>query len=80
MKYFSQKAGLSEEKVFLHSELSSLIKARGKQVHTLTVERYLKDGSMALAKPCPACSEAIKAFGVVKVLYTTEDGWKGYMV
>jgi deoxycytidylate deaminase len=75
MKYFSEKANIPF-KEYLHAEISAILKARDKQVHTLTVERYNKDGSTALAKPCRVCQEAIKAYGISVVKYTTDDGWE----
>lgn len=69
-RHFAILAGLPEEKMFLHAEIQALLKSKDKPVHTLYVARMLKDGSEGLAKPCPACVEALKAFGVQKVVYT----------
>lgn len=77
-KYFSEKAGESEHKSCLHAELGALLKARGKSIYKLFVERYFDDGSPALAKPCKSCQEAIKAFGVQIVEYTSEEGIQSY--
>lgn len=74
MKYFSEKAG-EPERISLHAEVYALIKAK-KEVHSILVERYMQDGSPALGAPCACCREAIKAFGVKKVRYTTESGIK----
>lgn len=74
-KEFSIKAGLHSERVYLHSELSTLIKARRNQVHTLVVQRFKSDGSLALAKPCASCWLAIKEFDVKYVMYSTEEGF-----
>lgn len=80
MQYLAQKAGLPE-KTRLHSEVLALIRAKDKQVYRLSVERYHADGTPALAKPCPVCQEAIKAFGVTVVEYTSPvestspEGW-----
>lgn len=76
-KYFSLKAGESELKHCLHAELSALIQAR-KVVDCLVVERYDVHGNPKLAMPCKSCQEAIKAFGVRLVKYTTEGGEKQY--
>ena len=78
MKYFSQKAGESEHKIWRHSEFNALVKAKGKEVHSILVQRFDSEGNPAIAKPCPACQEAIKAFGVKIVRYTTEEGVKEY--
>lgn len=69
-RHFAILAGLPEEKMFLHAEVQALLRSKDKQVHTLYVARLLKDNSEGLAKPCPACIEALKAFGVQKVVYT----------
>ena len=55
--------------VYLHAELSALLKAR-QQVHKLVVLRYDKQGNPALAAPCAACQLAIKSFGVKYVEHT----------
>lgn len=73
--YFAKKVGL-DCKEYLHSEIQALIRTADKKVYKLTVERYTEDGQPALAKPCPVCSEAIKAYGVEKVCYTTPSGWE----
>lgn len=72
--YYAKKVGL-DVKEYLHSEIQALIRTGDKQVYRLTVERYNADGSPALAKPCPICTEAIHAYGVSVVEYTTSDGW-----
>ena len=72
--YFAKKVGL-DCKEYLHSEIQALIRSADKKVHRITVERYKADGSTALAKPCLVCQEAIKAYGVKTVEYTTDDGW-----
>lgn len=55
--------------VYLHAELAALVKA-GAAVHKLVVLRYHKNGTPALAKPCPACELAIHEFGVKIVEHT----------
>lgn len=55
--------------VFLHAEIAALLKAR-QPVHRLVVMRYNEQGRPALAKPCPACQLAIKAFNVKVVEHT----------
>ncbi len=63
------------EKQCIHAEVLSLLRSKERNVHKITVERYHNDGTMALAKPCPVCQEAIKLFGVKVVEYTSENGW-----
>jgi deoxycytidylate deaminase len=73
MLHFGKIAGLPE-KTYVHAEVQALIRSRDKQVYRLLVERYESDGTPALAKPCKVCQEALKAYGVTIVEYTTEDG------
>lgn len=55
--------------IYLHAELSALLKARGR-VHKLVVLRYGKKGQPLLAKPCAACQLAIHDFNVKIVEHT----------
>lgn len=79
MAHFAKIAGESEEKICLHAEVSALIQSRDKKVHSLLVQR-IEGQSYGLAKPCKTCSEAIKAFGVKFVQYTTDKGVEEYEV
>lgn len=72
--YFAKKVNL-ECKDKLHAEIQALVRAGDKQVYSLSVERYGADGKPALAKPCPICQEAMRAYGVKEVSYTTIDGF-----
>lgn len=74
MKHFAELAG-EDPKIYLHSEVQALLRAKDKQVHRITVERYDASGNPALAKPCKVCQKAIQAYGVKFVEYTSEDGW-----
>lgn len=59
------------DKVFLHAEIAALVKCKDLgRAYSIRVERYRKDGSPALAKPCPVCEEAIKQSGIKEVTYT----------
>ena len=68
-KYFATRVGL-EDKQYLHAEIAAILKARTKKIYRISVERYGKDGQPMLAKPCPICQEAIKAYGIQVVEYT----------
>jgi deoxycytidylate deaminase len=58
--------------VGVHAEMEALIKAKQYAEHgTLVVARVLKDGTPAMAKPCPRCRYLIKLAGVKEVFYTT---------
>lgn len=71
--YFARKVG-EPFKTNLHAEVHALIQSKGKQVHTLLVQRFDSQGNPKLAKPCKICQEAMRAFGVTKAIYTTESG------
>lgn len=79
-KYFAQKAGDSDHKICLHAELCAILRARGREIYSLHVERIETNGELGMAKPCKACEEAIKAFGITKVSYTTTEGVIEYEV
>ena len=66
--FFAKKAGRPQA-IYIHAELSALIKAR-KPVYKLVVMRFANDGSPRNAQPCAACQAAIKYFGVKKVEHT----------
>jgi tRNA(Arg) A34 adenosine deaminase TadA len=67
--YFAKKVG-QEKRIYLHAEISAILRARGRKIHKIMVSRYNKDGQPMLAKPCAACEEAIRAFGIERVEYT----------
>lgn len=73
MQHFAEKVNL-HEKLYLHAEILSLIRAGEQKVHTLVVERF-NSGKPALAKPCPVCAEAIRAYGVKIVRYSVDGGY-----
>lgn len=63
----------------IHGELAVLQKIKYldidfSRVH-IYVYRELKDGTMAMARPCPACMAAIKQMGIKHIHYTTECGF-----
>ena len=72
-KYFAEKVGHSA-KIYLHAEIAALLKAKDSKVHTMRVFRSGNNGQTLLAKPCPICMEALKAFGIRELYYTTNSG------
>lgn len=63
----------------LHAETMSLLPLiksntdlRGSKVY---VYREHKDGTPAMARPCAGCMSLIRAVGIRKVIYTTNDGF-----
>lgn len=77
-KELSTRVGLSEKRSHLHSEVACLLRARGKPVHTLVIERYDALGNPKIAFPCESCQLAIKECKVKVVVFTTEEGFKRY--
>lgn len=71
-KYFAEKVG-HNEKIYLHAEIAAILRAKDRPIHRLHVFRYGANGETLLAKPCPVCTEAIKAFGIKEVYYSTND-------
>lgn len=80
MKIYAEKAGESSCKIYKHAELSAVLSAGNKKVHSLLVQRFNNDGSPALAMPCPTCQAMLKDFGVKLVKYTTKEGIKEYEI
>ncbi len=78
MKYFAEKAGESAEKIFTHAELQAVLASQRKGIDSILVQRFKLNGEPALAKPCKTCQEMLKAFGVRRVMYTTEEGVQEY--
>jgi len=69
---FAKQCG-RDDKIFLHAEISALIRCRG-EGHTLYVGRWRKDGAIGLARPCPICFGAIIDAGIRQVVYTETGG------
>lgn len=65
-----------KQKQFLHSEINSLIKSKGKG-DTIIVARVGGKGGkeLRMAKPCPVCSIALKEYGVKHIHYSTDNGF-----
>ena len=67
---FAVQAGL-DDKVFLHAEIAALSRLKSfHKPYKIVVERYLSDGSTALARPCPVCQAAIESHGIALVEWT----------
>ena len=63
------------KKIFLHAEVSALLKGKTKLPHSIVIQRYDLAGNMALSRPCSVCMEALRMYGVIKIKYTTKNGW-----
>lgn len=70
LQYKYAKRNGREKAIYLHAELSAVIKARGKG-DTLYVARVGKNNETRLAKPCPICMEAIQRETDIKTIYYT---------
>ena len=68
----------------LHAEQSAILKLlNSNRQHeligaTVFISRISRSGTPMLAKPCEYCQELIKAVGIKRVVYTTEDGVESY--
>lgn len=69
MLHFGRKVGM-ENRPFLHAEVAALLKCGTKIPYAISIERRMRDGREALAKPCAICEQAIKAWGIKRVSYT----------
>ena len=67
--YFAARVG-KPHCIFLHAEIHAILRAKGKPIHRLTIERYNVKGEAVNASPCPICLEAIKAFSIKIVEHT----------
>lgn len=79
-KLYAEKAGESPEKIYKHAELSAILAAGNKQVHSMLIQRFDAEGEPALAKPCKTCQTMLKDFSVKFVQYTTAQGIKSEIV
>ena len=66
--YYAKRVKL-EDKIFLHAEISALIRAKGKG-YKISIARVNSKGIPCNAKPCPICEMALKEHGIKQVEYT----------
>lgn len=63
----------------MHAEIELISKIRYLDINFSEVEIYVyretKGGRKALARPCAACTKALRDLGIKKVFYTTNDGY-----
>jgi len=73
--YMKELAGKvhRHEAIYLHAEVSALIKARG-NAHTIVIARLNADNKLALSRPCTICEIALKEAKVENVYYTNNNG------
>ena len=72
---FAKMVGL-DEKIYLHAEMSALVKNRS-DCDTIVVARLGGHSGEELrnAKPCPICSLALESQGIEHIYYSTDDGF-----
>lgn len=69
----------SKKPIGYHAELAACLRGREMtQGCTIYICRVLKkDGKLAMAKPCPCCTQILQLFGVDRIYYTAKDGsWR----
>mgnify|MGYP005860166689 CR=1 FL=1 len=66
----------------LHAEMQATVGARRHLFEGAVawVYREKRDGSIGLARPCPACYNALNRVGVEKCIYTQPDSPVGYEI
>jgi tRNA(Arg) A34 adenosine deaminase TadA len=69
MKELAKEVGHPDQ-IYLHAEISAILRAKDHTIHRITVERYNARGLPAPAAPCPICQRAIKMFGIKIVEHT----------
>lgn len=74
MKVYSDKVKDTNNRIFKHAELSAVLSAGNKDIHSVLVQRFNAEGKPALAKPCKICECMLRDFGVKFVQYTSEEG------
>lgn len=60
------------DKPYIHAEIDAIVKLKKKAnvAHSIYIERYLKNGKPALAKPCSICEIAIGLTTIKHIEYT----------
>ena len=62
-----------------HAELNCINKIKYLDIDfskvSLFIYRQHKNGTKALARPCPACSKLIRDMGIKNIYYTVENGY-----
>lgn len=74
MRHFAKLAGEHEAKTAIHAELQAMLRSKGKEVHSILVQRFDAFGNPAMSRPCASCISMLKAFGVKEAVYTVKGG------
>jgi tRNA(Arg) A34 adenosine deaminase TadA len=70
---FALKTKKYKERVYLHAEISALVKNKTDRAYRIYVARNHRNNNYALAKPCPVCTLAIKEAGIKEIIYTDKE-------
>jgi deoxycytidylate deaminase len=62
----------TDYKIYLHAEILAIIRAKGREIHKIKIERYDSNGNPKLARPCSVCDFAISQAKIKLVEYTHE--------
>ena len=62
---------------YLHAEMRAIINSDKENLVGASIYVFREDnrGKLAPCRPCPACMEVIKKYGIKKIFYTTENGY-----
>ena len=62
----------------IHAETSAILKVKNKKILkecVMFIYRERKDGSLGMCRPCKTCQRIMKSFGLLKVHYTSPEGY-----
>jgi tRNA(Arg) A34 adenosine deaminase TadA len=75
---WAERVGLSE-KIYLHAEISAMIKAQHEADRIIVVRLGGWDGkTLRMAKPCPICDAYLRHAGIEHVYYSVTDNKFSY--
>jgi deoxycytidylate deaminase len=60
----------ADDKIYLHAEILAIIRAKGKEIHKIKIERYDSNGNPRLSRPCSVCDFAIAQAKIKVIEYT----------
>lgn len=67
-----------------HAEVAAISKVRYLDIDMSKAKIYIyretRGGKLAMARPCPACMQAIKDMGIKHIAYTTDDGYANELI
>lgn len=69
-KRYAQRTG-NADRQYLHAEISAIIQSKGNG-SSIYIARVKANGEVAMAKPCPVCSLALKEANIKNIFYTED--------